>query len=381
MENNNQQHEKIKQNVLEKIRSGEVHMHSRMYFALKMIVLILVATFALVISALVFSFIIFSIQASGRFLLLGFGTQGFLNFLILFPWGLLIIDILLLIILEQILKRFQFGYRSPLVYLISGLVVVVLAIGYFINFTPLHESLSRRADERDIPIIGGFYKHIHRPPHDRGLVRGFVTSINGNTIVLESDDRDPGTATSTFTIIVPQALISNGHINIGDYLFVAGRRDDGKIQAFGIQKISNGSIASSTSQTSIKIYYVAVGNNGKSGMPIGCGDSLVPVTVPVGSTPALLKAALQELFEGKQQFIGQSGLMNALYQSNLSVDSAVISNGIATVKLSGQVQLGGVCDDPRFVNQIKQTILQFPAITTANVFINNRTLESYGSEK
>lgn len=134
--------------------------------------------------------------------------------------------------------------------------------------------------------------------------------------------------------------------------------------------------------TSVKVFYVAINDGGKAGKEIGCGDSLVEVEVPIAPTSTPVQAALNLLFAGKSQSIGQSGLYNALYQSNLRLDNFSLSNnGEATIKISGITALGGVCDDPRFVAQIQSTILQFPTIKKADIFINNKPLADFLSEK
>lgn len=129
------------------------------------------------------------------------------------------------------------------------------------------------------------------------------------------------------------------------------------------------------------IYLVALGDEGQSGQPIGCGDSLVPVEVTFPPTAAPLTAALQRLFAIDDQFYGQSGLYNALYQSSLSLDSASVDNGTATINLSGQLQLGGVCDNPRVEAQIKETARQFSTVNEVVVYLNGQRLEDVLSEQ
>jgi len=126
----------------------------------------------------------------------------------------------------------------------------------------------------------------------------------------------------------------------------------------------------------VQIFLVAVGDGGSSGKPVGCGDSLVPVKRPITPTRQPIKAALDELFAIKEQFFGQSGLFNALYQSNLQVESAEVDeNRIATVVLTGQVMMGGECDTPRVKGQIEQTILAVGGIQSANILLNGQTID------
>jgi hypothetical protein len=87
-----------------------------------------------------------------------------------------------------------------------------------------------------------------------------------------------------------------------------------------------------------------------------------------------LQAALVSLLSIKDQYYGQSGLYNALYQSDLQVDSITIVAGKASVYLTGTLLMGGECDIPRVQAQLEQTILQFPTVTEADIFINGKPL-------
>jgi LysM repeat protein len=125
----------------------------------------------------------------------------------------------------------------------------------------------------------------------------------------------------------------------------------------------------------VNIYLVAVGDGGQRGREIGCGDSLVPVGVAIAPTRAPLSAALRRLLAIEDETYGQTGLYNSLYRSNLTLQSVVISNRTAIIRLSGDVQIGGVCDEPRFEQQIVATATQFSTVDAAQVFINGQPLE------
>ena len=129
------------------------------------------------------------------------------------------------------------------------------------------------------------------------------------------------------------------------------------------------------------IYLIAIGDNGQSGTLVGCQDSLVPVTgLDIGNQPTTegkISAALGKLFAIHTQMYGESGLYNALYQSNLSVDSVTLDGTRAVVRISGTFQLGGECDTPRVLAQINATILQFPGVSRADVVYQGNLLELF----
>ncbi len=131
----------------------------------------------------------------------------------------------------------------------------------------------------------------------------------------------------------------------------------------------------------VKIALIALDDNGQTGKPVGCGDSVVAVERQVAPTQEPLRAALQELFSLREQFLGQSGLYNALHQAQIVVESATATDGKAVIRLSGSLLLGGVCDDPRAGAQIEETALLSPGVQQVTVFLNDKPLSESLSEK
>jgi Sporulation and spore germination len=148
-----------------------------------------------------------------------------------------------------------------------------------------------------------------------------------------------------------------------------------------VQEAPPTATAAASSEQMVKIFLIALEDNGRSGSLVGCGDSAVPVTVTIPQTQGVLRAALEKLFSAKKQFYGESGLYNALYQSDLQVEKVTIEQGKALIHLTGTLMLGGVCDAPRVEAQIQQTALQFSTVNEAAVFINDKPLEEVLSSK
>lgn len=126
----------------------------------------------------------------------------------------------------------------------------------------------------------------------------------------------------------------------------------------------------------VNIYLVAVGDNGASGVQIGCGDSLVPVEVKIEPTLGVLRAALNELLklEGQREY-GQSGLYNALYLSDLSITDVAVIEREAIIQLEGELVFGGECDIPRIEEQLRALALQFNTVERVNITVNGQALE------
>lgn len=134
-------------------------------------------------------------------------------------------------------------------------------------------------------------------------------------------------------------------------------------------------------EMNVKVILIALEDSGQSGTPIGCGDSAVPVTVTIPRTQGVLRAALEKQLSMKQELYGESGLYNALYQSDLQVRSVVINQGTAVIHLTGDLVLGGVCDSPRVQAQLEQTALQFSTVSAVDVFLNEIPLEDALSQR
>jgi hypothetical protein len=139
--------------------------------------------------------------------------------------------------------------------------------------------------------------------------------------------------------------------------------------------------ATPSGPNTVKFFLVAINDNGVSGKLIGCGDSLVPVIQEIAPTQGVLRAALEALLGLQQQYYGQTGLYNALYQSNLTIEDVRIENGKATIRLTGRLLLGGVCDNPRLEAQLVETAMQFSTVKEVAIFVNDQPLKDVLSEK
>jgi hypothetical protein len=124
-----------------------------------------------------------------------------------------------------------------------------------------------------------------------------------------------------------------------------------------------------------KVALVGMGT-GTSASAFGCGDEIVMVTRTLNSpstTP--IKTSLEDLFSITDDFYGQSGLYNSLYQSTLSVDSVTLSGTTAIIALSGNLLIAGECDTPRVEEQIARTVTQLDWVDSVVITINGETLD------
>lgn len=131
----------------------------------------------------------------------------------------------------------------------------------------------------------------------------------------------------------------------------------------------------------VKSYLVATGDEGSKGKLIGCGDSLVSITREIEPTKDQIGGAMSELLSLEKEDYQSEGLYNALDLSELKLDRVVQKNRHADVYLTGVFSLGGVCDEPRFKEQLEATAMQFPIVDTVTIYINDHPLEEIISSK
>lgn len=123
----------------------------------------------------------------------------------------------------------------------------------------------------------------------------------------------------------------------------------------------------------VDVYLVAVGDNGKKGLKIGCDDSLVRITRKIKPTVAPLKAAIEELLSIPHEYSKELG--NYWWGENLKLKSVSITEGVATIHITGEGPfVAGVCDEPRITEQIENTAMQFSSVNKVKVFVNDKPL-------
>jgi LysM repeat protein len=126
-----------------------------------------------------------------------------------------------------------------------------------------------------------------------------------------------------------------------------------------------------TAPTFDSVSFYLVETNTSDG-DIGCGDSLVLQTIDVQPTPTPLTTALNLLL-GYDSNLYYNALADA---DNARVNEiAIDENGAATIDLTGQIPIGGVCDEPRVLAQLRETALRFTTIESVTITLDGTPIE------
>jgi len=211
-------------------------MHSHLYFVLRTILAGALALLILSGALFALSFVFFSVRESGVTYLLDFGEQGLATFLSLFPWTSVLLVLVLLVALEFFVHQFTSAYRFSLLRIFLWVMVIGIAGGTLLGFTPLHASLLSAADNDRLPILGSWYEQVHDSHTDRGVYRGDITSVTDSYFVVSHNDTDRDSDEGEWNV-VPPARFDLGTLSAGEKVYVAGRLQHGVVYAYGIRTL------------------------------------------------------------------------------------------------------------------------------------------------
>ncbi len=222
----------LKDEVLQKIRTGDVHMKSKSYFAWQVIALAFVAALIVIIAAWIVSFIVFSLSISERVSLLGFGWRGIRTFLLLFPWKLALVELVLIAFLNWLIHRFRFSYRSPLLYSLLGGLVLSGVLAWAMHSGSIQQVLLDQHYQNNLPVIGPLYDRLERPDDQPDVVRGIVIEIRPREITIKDIDNE-----ILLNVILPEGPPVGPMLLVGDEIFVAGEMTNHGLEAYGFKKV------------------------------------------------------------------------------------------------------------------------------------------------
>lgn len=127
----------IEQNVMDKIKKGEVKMKPRSYYMIigflsTLAVLMLSFISAYFMSVISLWFRLQAAQGPARGI-----RNNLFNMLDNFPWWSLVVGVLLLIIIVFLVKKMGSLYKIRLAYLVPSIIMLFLLIGFLLSYSTL----------------------------------------------------------------------------------------------------------------------------------------------------------------------------------------------------------------------------------------------------
>ena len=232
----------LKNKIMAAIKDGSVHMRPRWHF-------ILFSSFALVGVAIVVlglvyiaSLLVFFMRDSGMWFIPSFGSRGWWEFFHALPWMLVLLIGVFVVLLQVLVRRYSFIYKKPLITSLCGIMVLVLAGGYFVGMTRFHHHMDFFVEHEFLPppLNGPMHMLYRGPlrmerPHD--VYRGYIVSTSSGGFIVRDSEAD---ATSSVVITRHTRLPYGEDFEPGMMIIVVGDdMDDGSIKAFGIRTLDD----------------------------------------------------------------------------------------------------------------------------------------------
>jgi hypothetical protein len=127
--------------------------------------------------------------------------------------------------------------------------------------------------------------------------------------------------------------------------------------------------ASASEETSVKVFFGSTASGS-----LGECENVLAVERKISETPAVGRAALEELLKGPTEEEKSRGFLTSV-NPGVRLQSLDISNGVARVDFSRELDenVGGSCRVEAIRAQIEETLKQFPTVQEVVISIDGRT--------
>lgn len=231
----NNEKKSVEQGVMDAIRRGKVTMRPRWHFVLSSALLVLGVIILALTLLYIMSFGIFELRQTGALFVPVFGMRGIFAFFQAVPWILIGLLLLFVVVLEVLVRRFSFVYRTSLLVSVLAILAIVIIGGVVVEQTRIHTQLFRAARSGNLPPpIGQMYRA--GGAHVSGIFRGtIISTIQGGFLMLDED----GEGTTTVFVGPDTRLPLGADFGPGEAVVVFGDEGSGTVHAFGIREIDD----------------------------------------------------------------------------------------------------------------------------------------------
>ena len=222
----------LKDSILAAIDAGQVTMKPRWHFVAKAVLLVVGIVFTGLALLYLSSFIFFMLYQTGLWFVPDFGSRGLKDFLFDFPWLLVLLAGIMVVLLQILVKKYSFSYGRPLLYSVLAILLLVILGGFALSLTPVHRALFHQARNANLPLAGGFYMQYGMPGLNSKVFQGQITDLASDGIIILTPRNEVLTVTATPDTI----LRSKAGFDVGDKILVVGDKNGSLIWAYGIRE-------------------------------------------------------------------------------------------------------------------------------------------------
>ncbi len=223
----------ITERVVSKIEKGELKMKPRAYFIAKSLLVIGLLALATLLLLYFGSLIVFVLRVNNILLFHGMGFQVIRSILLSFPWYLVFLAFVLIILIEIIGRRFQFVYRKPFIVSLLAILLIVTASSFLVEGSSLHHSFYRLAEQERLPVAGRMYRELGNLDIDDTYF-GIISEKESDLWKMELDS---GEIVGLKITEKTRGRRTFSEIEIGEKVIVIGEMEEGIIDVVSFKKI------------------------------------------------------------------------------------------------------------------------------------------------
>lgn len=210
-------------NILEKIKKGEVQMTSRRHFVMKWLTLAITSIFFLILSFYIFAYVIFLFVDNGLMVIPFDAEGGILKFIIEIPWTLVILGLFSLFLFSITSKTFYKIYKKPLItFYFSVLMCVVLSHIIFLE-TGTMKYLKEEAYKAGIRLAPEKLLQF-RSSQTQNLFIGTVVGTTSQSIVILNRQKN-----TQELFVIPEMINKIQDVLVGKRINAYGEKVSGQI--------------------------------------------------------------------------------------------------------------------------------------------------------
>lgn len=175
--------QKIENEVMNKIHSGKIQLRSKYVFWAEKMGLGTAFTLSVVLAALLFNLILFYIKETDNFKYLSFGGEGLSAFLESFPYLIVIIFIIFIVLASYLISKSDSLYKKSFNQLVTYLIVFIMVFGGILTYTNIAERIERET----LKESGRFFRPLMAPPENRDKgIAGIIYETSDNYLILKT---------------------------------------------------------------------------------------------------------------------------------------------------------------------------------------------------
>jgi hypothetical protein len=224
--NNNSETKSLKDTIISKIKHGDIKKLPKVFFNFKNTLFLFAMIIVFGFLLFLISFIFFALQMSELWYLPMFGFRGVEILLGNFPWLLILLVIVFIILLEYFVSRFRFAYRQPLLYSSLIIIIIITTLSIVVRQTTLHQMIYDKTERGGFQVLKTLYNE-YTKPNPTDYHPGSVVNLNKEGFTLELQNK------SVIQVRVSTSTIIRRDFKLypGGRLLIIGKIKNGVLEA------------------------------------------------------------------------------------------------------------------------------------------------------